>query len=203
MNLPVLSISRTKDWKSFIDFWSSMYFYKLEDIYNSRIDKRIFNEKDLLNLYIWKNGTSLSNPKRISLETKIIVNINHINDSKLNQNYKLNDHISKYKNVSAVWSIFLLHLIQPKKFPIYDQHIHRAFVFITGTDDYRKIDEKLTDKRKFEFYSENYLPFIEENLKDFDLKKIDEAFFAFGQFLKTKRYDNIFLKSHAELINEG
>jgi hypothetical protein len=186
MNLPVLSMSPTKDWMSFIDFWSSMYFYKLEDNYNSRINKRIFDEEDILKLYIWKNGTGLSKAKKISIETKIITNLDHINDSKANQNYDLNDHLSKYRNVSAVWSIFLLHLIHPKNFPIYDQHIHRAFVFITGTDDYHKIDEKLTDNLKFKFYSEIYLPFIEENLKDFDLKKIDEAFFAFGQFLKTK-----------------
>ncbi len=195
MNLQVLSVSRTNDWKSFLDFWSSMYFYKLENVYNSRIGKEIFEEEDLLNFYIWKNGSVLSKLKQKSLEEKIIANINHINEAKLNKSYTFNDHIEKYKDISAVWSIFLLHLIHPSKFPIYDQHIHRAFVFITGIDDYRKIDEKATDRHKFKFYSEKYLPFIEENLKDFDLKKIDEAFFSFGQFLKTKRYDNIFVKS--------
>ncbi|WP_293887845.1 MULTISPECIES: hypothetical protein [unclassified Sphingobacterium] len=200
MNLQILSASQTSDWKSFIDFWSSMYFYKLEDVYNSRINKEIFEEEDLLNFYIWKNGSVLSKPKQKSFETKIIANLTHINSAKLNKHYKFSDHIEKYKDISAVWSIFLLHLIQPNKFPIYDQHIHRAFVFITGIDDYRKIDGKASNKSKFEFYSEKYLPFIEENLKDFDLKKIDEAFFAFGQFLKTKRYDNVFLKLPTKII---
>lgn len=200
MNLQILSISHTSDWKSFLDFWSSMYFYKLEDVYNSRISKKVFEEEDLLKFYIWKNGSILSKPKQKSLETKIIANLNHINEAKLNKNYSFNDHMEKYKDISAVWSIFLLHLIHPNKFPIYDQHIHRAFVFINGIDDYRKIDEKMKDKRKFSFYSETYLPFIKENLKDFDIKKIDEAFFAFGQFLKTKRYDNVLLKPPTEII---
>ena len=37
------------------------------------------------------------------------------------------------------------------------------------------------------FYFDSYLPFIQRsNIKD--LKQLDEAFFAFGQFLNTRNY---------------
>ena len=44
--------------------------------------------------------------------------------------------------------------------------------------------------RELEFYFKFYLPFIEnEQIKE--IKKMDEAFFAFGQFLNTKNYQSL------------
>ena len=51
--------------------------------------------------------------------------------------------------------------------------------------DYSGISSTMSEKKKLDFYFMQYLPFVEA-LKVKDMKKMDEAFFAFGQFLNTK-----------------
>jgi len=48
----------------------------------------------------------------------------------------------------------------------------------------------MSDKAKVQFYFDRYLPFV-ESINYSDLKKLDEAFFAFGQFLNTRNYANL------------
>lgn len=91
-----------------------------------------------------------------------------------------------------MWKIFLLHIIKPQEYPIYDQHIHRTFLFIHDKDFSNLSNTSINNKAKELFYFEEYLPFIQShNIKD--LKKLDEAFFAFGQFLNTRNYKTLFL----------
>jgi hypothetical protein len=123
------------------------------------------------------------------LDTKIKSKLTTINTFKKSDSIDEEAFKIEFKKVSAVWKIFLLHIIKPNKYPIYDQHIHRAFLFIHN-EDWNYIANTISDKAKEQFYFESYLPFIEDhNIKD--LKKLDEAFFAFGQFINTKNYHNL------------
>ena len=98
----------------------------------------------------------------------------------------------EFKNLSAVWKIFLLHLINPNTYPIYDQHIHRTFLFIHNENWSNISNDTITNKDKEKFYFDRYLPFIQaRNIKD--LKQLDEAFFAFGQFLNTRNYATLLI----------
>lgn len=47
----------------FVDFWSSLYKYDLEDKYSKNIIKPTYSKNDLENLFIWKNGMRLSRQK--------------------------------------------------------------------------------------------------------------------------------------------
>lgn len=92
--------------------------------------------------------------------------------------------------IYTVWKIFLLHIIKPVIYPIYDQHIHRTFHYIHNEDWSNISNDTITNRDKEKFYFEKYLPFIQNsNLKD--LKQLDEAFFAFGQFLNTRNYSTL------------
>ena len=131
----------------------------------------------------------LSVLKQKSLDTKIKAKLTIINIFKKSDNIDIEAFKKEFKKVSAVWEIFLLHIIKPNKYPIYDQHIHRTFLFIHN-EDWSNIQNTKNDKVKEKFYFERYLPFIEaQNIKD--LKKLDEAFFAFGQFLNTRNYSKL------------
>lgn len=120
------------------------------------------------------------------IRRKILSKIEIINELR-KHDFKLDDFFESFKDVSAVWKIFLLHIINPDRYPIYDQHIHRAFRYLNNLD-YRNIDHKsISDKNKIEFYTGEYLPFIESVIqphKNIDIKKIDEALFTFGKFIK-------------------
>lgn len=187
MNYPLIKIENDISLVSFINSWSKQYAYSNESTYHNSISKKEFTTTDIQNLYVWKNGMRLSEPKQKSLDIKIKDKLSLINNFKSKNEMDLQAFKKEFKNVSAVWKIFLLHIINPNKYPIYDQHIHRTFLFI-HKEDYNNISNtSITDKNKEKFYFDRYLPFIEaNNIKD--LKILDEAFFAFGQFLNTRNY---------------
>jgi hypothetical protein len=169
----------------FLEFWSKQYYYpKNEELYTKNINKPKFEVVDINELYKWKNGMTLSVKKQKSLEAKILSKLDIINDLKHQKVTDLNFFLEEFLDVSFVWKIFLLHLIKPNTYPIYDQHIHRAFNYI-------HVDQMFIQKAKqHEFYFKHYLNFIKfEEIKN--LKKLDEAFFAFGQFINTNKYDTL------------
>ena len=123
----------------------------------------------------------LSKAKENSLDTKIIKKINIINSLRTTAEIDLNYFLKEFKEVSVVWKVFLLHIISPSVYPIYDQHIHRAFRFMHNEAS-DGIKASMNEGTKLKFYIEEYYPFVKES-KIKDLKKMDEAFFAFGQFI--------------------
>lgn len=190
MNLINLECNKATDLNSFISAWSKLYSYSNEAIYNKSIVKETLTKTDIQNLYKWKNGMKLSVLKQKSLDTKITSKLSIINALKNDANLDIEYFKNEFRNISAVWKIFLLHIIKPNKYPIYDQHIHRAFLFIHKENWSNISNTSINNKAKEQFYFERYLPFIEsQNIKD--LKKLDEAFFAFGQFLNTRNYSTL------------
>jgi hypothetical protein len=191
MQLLHFEIAKSTDINTFVTFWSQLYSYSNEAIYKRNISKKEFNTNSIQELFVWKNGMRLSDLKQKSLNDKIISKLEVINYLKSKDEFELDLFNYEFKSLSAVWKIFLLHIIQPKKFPIYDQHIHRTFLFIHKKKFSNLSNTSITNKQKELFYFEEYLPFILKNeIKN--LKKLDEAFFAFGQFLNTKDYKNLF-----------
>ncbi len=188
--LPIFQRKDQNDFEMFIKFWQKLYFYPLSDLYNNTINKKEFEIEDIQQLFIWKNGMKLSKIKQSSLEKNIIAKIIIINSYKNDKNFNLNNFNFNFKNLSAVWKIFLLHIIKPESYPIYDQHIHRAYNFIHKIP-YKEISNTISNIDKENFYFSTYLPFI-QNLKVFGLKNIDEAFFSFGQFINFKNNENLF-----------
>jgi hypothetical protein len=187
LKYPIFEIKHNNDLNSFINFWSKLYSYANEDIYSKSIVKDTLTRTDIQNLYKWKNGMKLSLLKQKSLDTKIKSKLSIINKFKESDSKVLESFKNEFKNLTAVWKIFLLHIIKPNKYPIYDQHIHRAFLFIHNEDWSNISNLSINNKAKEKFYFNRYLPFVEVK-KIKDLKKLDEAFFAFGQFLNTRNY---------------
>lgn len=160
-------------------------------MYCNSISKQEFDNNDLKALFKWKNGMELSAKKQKSVEDKILSKINKINNFKKSQEVDIAAFQKEFSNLTAVWKIFLLHCIKPKHYPIYDQHIHRSFSFIHKEDFSIISNDTISNKEKEQFYFKRYLPFIQANTIE-DIKKLDEAFFAFGQFLNTRNYKNLF-----------
>jgi hypothetical protein len=190
MNLKYLT-TNTSNHTEFIHQWSKLYSYSNETSYYNSITKEVFELNDIQNLYIWKNGMKLSASKQKSLDTKIKTKLSIINTLKKYNTISVEDFKTEFKDVSAVWKIFLLHTIKPNKYPIYDQHIHRAFLFIHNEDWSNISNDTVTNKEKELFYFDRYLPFV-KSINYSNLKKLDEAFFAFGQFLNTRNYAKLF-----------
>ena len=178
--LPTITNSQSASLKEFISFWSKLYVYDNAVLYE-RIHNTTLSENDLKDLYKWKNGMKLSQAKEKSLNTKIISKIEIVNNLRAASNLDLEYFLKEFKQVSVVWKVFLLHILKPNRFPIYDQHVHRAYRFINNQSS-DSIKASMNESVKLKFYFEEYYPFVRES-KITDLKKMDEAFFAFGQFI--------------------
>lgn len=181
--LPILEKKNAKDLNQFIEYWSKLYSYPLEKLYNERIWKKQFDIADIQSLFVWKNGMNLSELKQKSLNEKIKPNLKLINRWKLDS-FDLNSFEESFSNLSVVWKIFLLHIIKPNMYPIYDQNIHRAFNYIHNLD-YSNISSSMKKEEKEDFYFNKYLCFI-DSIENINLKKLDEAFFSFGKFINTR-----------------
>ena len=193
MNLLNFEINKSNNLNSFIESWSKLYSFSNEAIYKNTISKKEFSESDIQNLFVWKNGMKLSVLKQKSLNEKIKSKLKIINEFKSKDEICLNTFRKEFKTLKAtVWKVFLLHIIKPNNYPIYDQHIHRTFLFIHNETWNTISNTSINNKEKEQFYFDRYLLFIETNeIKD--LKKLDEAFFAFGQFLNTRNYKTLFI----------
>lgn len=180
LNLPILTNRQSGSLQGFISFWSKLYVYDNAVLYE-RIYTKTLSKDDLKDLYKWKNGMKLSQAKEKSLNTKIISKIDIVNNLRAASNFDLEYFLKEFKQVSVVWKVFLLHILKPNRFPIYDQHVHRAYRFINNQSS-NGIKASMNESVKLKFYFEEYYPFVRQS-KITDLKKMDEAFFAFGQFI--------------------
>ena len=183
MNFPIIDF-KNDNIENFIQQWSTFYKYDKMELYTDNIDREVLEKEHLIQLYQWKNGTNLSKKKLESLENKILSKLDTINDFK--QNLKIAKFLDEFDNVSFVWKIFLLHIVSPNQYPIYDQHIHRAFLFLNSDNQYRDIENTMSEKDKCRFYFKVYLPSVEELRKkyNFSIRDLDKALFTLGQFLK-------------------
>lgn len=193
MKIPILRQIDKQDIQKFIDFWSKLYpnSETLEKLYSEIILKKQFEENDIQRLFEWKNQMALSRRKQESLDRNIKAKLKVINMLKTQDPFTLSEFHYNFEKLSAVWKIFLLHIIKPDKYPIYDQNINRTYNFIHGLEYKNLSANTMTDKEKENFYFNTYLKFIDE-LAGLNLKTVDEAFFAFGQFIRNKENQRLF-----------
>ncbi|OLS33750.1 hypothetical protein [Bacillus sp. MRMR6] len=189
----LLKTHTTEDFDSFVSYWESLYAYSPKhsdgnDLYFRNIMKDVFSTEDIKELFYWKNGMKLSGKKSMIVDD-ICKEINLINELKHSHLEYVTSSLPKFMNRDGVWQIFLLHILKPDYFPIFDQHTYRAYQYLQ-TGFIRKITE-LKDLN--EFYQTTYLPFIHEKLINTatveerirKIGRMDRALFAFGKFLKS------------------
>jgi hypothetical protein len=161
---------------NFLSFWSRQYSYKYEHLYNDNIGKEL-TEKRIWALFVWKNGGPLSEKKSTSVRRNFIKERTKM---PLNSDKGfLFTYLSKPGG--AIWRIFWLHCNYPQTYPMCDQHVHRTMAKIK---EWKDIEIPIYNKDKVEIYINEYLPFWDE-FSEFPSKRVDEALWAYGKFLKS------------------
>jgi len=113
--------------KEFIRFWSCQYQYANAALYDANIGKPLTPER-VLELFEWKNGRPLSGMKKLSIRRNYL----EAKES-IPMNGTENELLSYLTGRGgAIWRIFWLHCHEPSKYPIYDQHVHRAMAKLEG-----------------------------------------------------------------------
>lgn len=168
----------------FVDRWSSIYSYTNEGKYNQHINSVLDNEISFFQLFQWKNGTGdVIYEKKRKVVEGFYTKINVLKHLRNDFNWELFENELQPTKNSPIWKIFLLHLINPSEFPIFDQHVFRFYNF-----QKKGLIEEISNKpmEVYEIYKKEYKPWFNYVQKEFLLnpKLMDESFFVFGQLLK-------------------
>jgi hypothetical protein len=165
----------------FVDFWSERYQYGEEHLYTENIGQDL-TEQRILDLFRWKNGRRLSGQKCDSVIRNFANRRGELAEIQLSENAKA--FLNRFPKGGAIWRIFWLHCWQPARFPIYDQHVHRAMAFIQGGQP----EEIPTyDPRKIDSYIERYLLF-HVAFAELAPRSVDKALWTSGKFLKKANF---------------
>ena len=123
-------------------------------------------------LYEWKNGGKISAAKTESIKKNY--------PAELLKNAE-ERYLSPKCDGGPIWNTFYLQVLELGKWPIFDQHTHRAMRYIKSGS----IEELPSAKSKvLDVYREEYLPFFDEFPFE-DNRRVDKALFSFGRFLKS------------------
>lgn len=197
--------------RQFVDYWSEYYYYEIK-VFDSdevidylkelNLGNRI-TEQNAKRLLRWKDPRmlterKLSSPnkgKKNERVMRVIEKLEDINDLRFG---KMSEHDFKVETnkifpSGLIWQIFLFHIACPFKYPMADQNVFRAF-------STQKQTEVPIDWYGYMHYMDYFFQVSisagiiaekpkgnEHNIKEIvsGLKKVDNALFGFGQFLKS------------------
>jgi hypothetical protein len=170
----------------FVEFWRRVYGDdKTEKLYSDNIQGEL-TEKKILKLFEWKNGSRLAKHKEASVRRNFIERRQEL--EQLRPDQKPEDLLGHFPEGGVIFRIFWLHCWQPERFPIYDQHVHRAMAFIqTGTLEEIPAD----DAPKIASYIHRYVPFHStfDGIDSRSDRAVDKALWAFGKYLKRPTFE--------------
>jgi hypothetical protein len=176
----------------FVSFWMRYYDFGNEETYYSIIKKDQLQANDIERLFQWKNNMgknrdAMSGGKKTFVE-KVITRLPVIN--RLKKDFDIEHYKKSFNDLSAIWGITLLHVVSSGVYPIYDQHVHRAYKFIVeGKPDILVF----SNKERYRVYFEEYVPFFntfKHHVHTQTSKEIDSALWAFGRYLSRFPFKN-------------
>lgn len=181
-----LMFSPTNDFATFVEHWSQLYDFNSN--WESNYYKHIkigkpFTHNDIMELFEWQSQAGLGKIRSAAIKEKIYPHLDYINDMKFEESLDLEVFNEKFKDVAAVSRTFVLHLIKPEVYPLYDQNVHIAYNFIHGIE-MDLYDYPTKNETRLKFYFKKLVPFISANKGNIPMKKIDEALNTFGQLIK-------------------
>jgi len=180
LSFPLLRMCEARSIGEFVDFWKGRYNYPNDALYSGRIRKPRLTPSDIEKLYEWKNGSPLSAKKRGTV-ARVISHVAAING--LKNEFELSIFKSTFGWMSAIWKVYLMHIIAPDRFPIFDQHVGRAYFYLTQ-GEIKEIPAGNCGRETL--YFSQYVCLFDEWARGVGNRKhLDEALWAFGKWLKT------------------
>jgi hypothetical protein len=171
--------------RHFVEFWAERYRWPNDDLYAQNIAPPYTAEK-LGQLFKWKIGDKLFASK-LPLLKECFINRRAEAEKLVMQlaSYKPREvarrFLGQFKDGGAIYRIFWLHCWDTR-FPIYDQHVHRAMTFIKNNGQTEELG-KYSHEEKVQLYLDRYLSFFDE-FRGLDGRKVDQALWRFGKSLQ-------------------
>lgn len=159
--------------EEFTQFWDRCYSGYDEEFYQNNVGQPLTPER-ITQWFVWKNGTPLSPGKAKSI----------LRYSSPEERLDADADFATVRQFlnrpgGTIWRIFWLHVQHPTRFPIYDQHVHRAMANLLGWAD---TEIPVSGKAKTDCYVDRYIPFF-QSLGSAGDRRVDRALWAYGRFL--------------------
>ncbi|MGF7217454.1 hypothetical protein GGR92_003628 [Spirosoma lacussanchae] len=124
---------------------------------------------------------NLSRAKQLRVEQDIVSKEQLLHQ--LRKDFSLTTFEEHFSDLSAIWQAFLLHILQPATFPIFDQHVYRAYRYLTTG---RPCELPFGKANRMRLYHESYLPFFNQIVAATtdNSQTTDQALWAFGKFIR-------------------
>lgn len=174
-------MTKELDWPRFIDFWKQFYDERTHpdrEFYDPYIND-LSKDDSLDKLWQWKMGVHFDN--RNSQKALRLMKENKETIRTYRETYpsfqELHDFAKRIFQSGVIYSVFLMHICAPERYPIFDQNVFRSFIFLTTG----KIGEAPQEIQDYLRYRE-FVFKIHKHYKA-DFRDIDQALMAFGQFL--------------------
>ena len=184
----ILRQEALSDWNTFIEFWQRFYNYSSTNpAYEELIINRLrpfsdYTANQVRQLYLWKNNTKdkLNINKTSSVE-RMVQKLDIINQLV----HEWNEVLFKvhFGKISTVWQVFLMHIISPDRFPIFDQHVYRAYSYLTNQGSLAlsgNVQNQLLLYKQYQLFFDQ----IQQDCSSISPRTIDQALWAFGRFIK-------------------
>jgi hypothetical protein len=183
---------KTTNASEFVSTWAAAYKRQEKPNsrvkYNSYISARPCTIESITKLLQWKNSDRFENfsANKKKLVQEILEKIHVINQLESNWDKNLFRTEFKPDKNGPIWKLFILHVIQPEIFPIFDQHVYRAQHFLQSG---KIIELSATHQSRFDLFMNEYLPVFNaiKTESNASLKEVHEAMWAFGLFLKKNK----------------
>lgn len=133
----------------FVEFWAEWYNDKYERTYRQCIGQPLTPESVRV-LLAWK-AMSITRKAIVAGEhpfvEALIGDLNHFRSIQLNTPEDADKFLTtELKGKGMIWKIFTLHILNPDKYPIFDQHVYRAMVYLK-TGVIKEIPKSNEEKR--------------------------------------------------------
>jgi len=172
----------------FVSNWSKFYNegkYSDKEYEKSLNRNGLLRPQDIQFLLEWKNGKPLSKPKQ-AIADNVKRQISKMNEFRrlpkvTNRDFEeLWSFVSSIINYGIVWKAFLVHISRPDDYPIVDQHVFRAWKFLTEN----RIIEPDQTLENYNEYKDFFFCLARQSKEG--LRSVDQALMTFGQFLNSQ-----------------
>jgi len=189
MNFIKLSLEPTTA-TEFISDWSEFYREGNEEYSEDRYEKHLnrngcLTPENVQSLFRWKNNNTLSAKKQILVD-KIKAEIPKLNDFR-NLPKVTETDFDKFWSFTfsiihsgIVYRVYLVHISRPDEYPLVDQHVLRAWNFLTT----RLVENPEQTLETYLKYKAFIMKLSKQTNKSW--REIDKALMPFGQFLNSQ-----------------
>ncbi len=106
------------------------------------------------------------------------------------------DELVSYSGIGFIHAVFVLHCTYPTIYPLYDQHVYRAYMSLIGKD-FSRVYQSPQNWEDYRKYSEFFKQIVERSGMSYWI--VDRAMWAYGKSLNPKKKDKT--KPKAKKLN--